>query len=265
MSERQKIHAVLKDTLKQIREAQLPQAASSLSYTTILSIIPLLAVSFSIFQAFGGLDKLYGILEPFILEHLAEGSSEQTIATLRTLIGNVRASTIGITGFVGLVFTSMAMRSSVERAVNQVWRTPISRKLFSRITSYWFFITLGPLSVSMVIGFLGSEGLGKIGWLPSAVGVFLGLFAGFFAFYKWVPHRHVHVAPASIAALMTTMVFLIARASYGIYTSRFVSYNKLYGSLAAIPILLVWIYICWLVVLGGAALSATIQRRFDLK
>src|SRR4051812_16785951 len=103
------LKAVTHDTLGEIRAAELPLVASSLAYTTILSIIPLIAVSFSVFKAFGGLDKLYAAVEPIVFENLAEGSDERTLNTLKDFVSNIHTGTLGISGFVGLVFTSMAM------------------------------------------------------------------------------------------------------------------------------------------------------------
>ena len=100
---------VFKDTLQNMKQAQLLQVASSLSYTTILSLIPLLAVSFAIFQAFGGLKTLNDTIEPFILSNLAEGVSDEVIAKIQGFINNAHASALGIGGLIGLIFTSMSM------------------------------------------------------------------------------------------------------------------------------------------------------------
>src|SRR5690349_12768440 len=100
---------IILDTGRHMKEAQLLLVASSLAYTTILSIIPALAVSFSIFQAFGGLEKVYGAIEPIIIQNLAEGTGEEAMQAIRKFIGNVHAGTVGVTGFIGLVFTTMSM------------------------------------------------------------------------------------------------------------------------------------------------------------
>lgn len=257
--------SVMIDTGKQIQEAQLPQAASSLAYTTILSIIPLLAMSFSIFQAFGGMEKLYGTIEPLIIENLAEGSSEEAIQAIRKFIGNIHAGTLGASGLVGLIITSMTMLASIEKAINRIWKTPMTRSLFQRISSYWLFITLGPLGMGVAIGAAtGSElSLAKI--LPSGAGLFIIVTFVFFSIYKWVPHRKVHWIPALTSAVLTALLWNLARLGYALYTKQVVTYNKIYGSLAAIPILLLWIYIIWLIVLSGAAFSAAFQKRFDFK
>src|SRR4051812_18566731 len=108
-------------TWREIQKAQLFMTASSLAYTTILSIIPLLALSFAVFQAFGGLSKLQSTIEPFIVSNLAEGASDEVVARIRDFIRNAHGSVLGVGGMIGLIFTSMSMLSSIENAINRVW------------------------------------------------------------------------------------------------------------------------------------------------
>lgn len=256
------LNCVTQDTWKQMNEAQLFLVASSLAYNTILSLIPLLAVSFAIFQAFGGLEKLYETVEPWILNNLASGSSEEAMQFLRKFVSNANAGAIGITGFVGLVATSMAMLSSIEKAINQVWRAEFRRPFFQRIVTYWFFITLGPLGIAVGLGALTSTSDASITrFLPSGSGTFLIGVAVLYAVYRYVPHRVVAWRPALVSAFVASVFLGIARWGYEIYTRKVVSYDKIYGSLGAVPILILWIYIIWLVVLTGAALCAALQKK----
>src|SRR5687768_455968 len=94
---------VWKDTWYHIREAQIPLVASSLAYTTILSVIPLLAVSFAIFKAFGGLEKLYAVIEPMVLEYLAESASREAMQAIQGFIGKIHAGKVGAGGLIGLI------------------------------------------------------------------------------------------------------------------------------------------------------------------
>jgi membrane protein len=245
----------------EIQRAQVFMAASSLAYTTILSFIPLLAVSFAIFQVFGGLHKAYDLIEPFILSNLAEGVSDQVTATLSQFIDNVHTKTVGVGGLIGLIFTSMSMLSSIERVINRIWNVPIRRGLFQRLASYWFFITLGPLALAVALGFAGTSNIevSKM-FFPGGTGIFLVTAAAFTWIYKLVPDTKVSFLYSTVAGLTTATCFSVARVVYQIYTSHFLSYNRIYGSLSAVPILLLWIYIVWLIVLGGAALGAALQR-----
>ena len=237
--------------------------ASSLAYTTILSIIPVLAVSFSIFHAFGGLEKLYGTIEPFIIENLAESASEDAMKAIRTFLSNIHAGAIGGVGFVGLIFTCMSLLFTIEKAINQVWKAPMKRTFFQRVSSYWLLITLGPLALAILVGFASSASLPMAHYLPNHVGVFVITAAIFSLTFKYVPHRPLQWMPAITAGAVTALGWNLARAGFAIYTKQVVSYSKIYGSLGAIPLLLLWIYICWVVVLAGAALSAALQGRLD--
>ncbi len=238
--------------------------ASSLAYTTILSVIPLLAVSLSVFQMFGGMERLYKTIEPLIIENLAQGTDDEAIAMIRTWIGNIHAGKLGTSGAIGLVVTSMSMLFSAEKAINRVWRTELNRSFFSRVSNYWLLITLGPLSTALIVGVATSKKFPLRSVLPNGTVAMVLLFLLFTSIHKWVPHRKVHWVPALSAGFITLLAFVGARIGYGIYTAKILTYSKIYGSLAAIPIVLVWIYLMWVILLTGAALAASFQRRFDL-
>lgn len=252
----------LQDTLKLVRETEIPVAASSLAYTTILSVIPLIAVSFSIFKAFGGLDNLYGTIEPFIFENLAEGSDEKTLDTIKSFVGNIHTTSLGVGGLVGLLVTSMTMLASVEKSINKIWKTPMNRGVFQRMTIYWFFITLGPLALAVAIGAATSLDIPLSKVLPSGTPFFFILVGLFYGMYRYIPHRRVYWRAALVSAFGTSFFWLIAKLVYGVYVKKVVTYDKIYGSLGAIPIFLVWIYVAWLVILTGAAFSASLQWHY---
>jgi membrane protein len=256
---------ILHDTSLQMKESQLLTVASSLAYTTILSVIPVLAVAFSIFQAFGGIEKLYQTLEPMILENLAQGTSEDVMVAIRRFLSNIHGGALGAGGLVGLIFTCMSMLLSIENAFNRIWKAPTSRPIFYRIASYWLFITLGPLALSIAVGIATSSSLPLTKFLPSGTGMFVIFALVFSLAYKYVPNRAVHWAPALISGALTALGWNLARLAYAMYTHKVVSYDKVYGSLGAIPILLLWVYIAWVIVLAGASLTAALQRRVDFK
>ncbi|OFZ19579.1 MAG: hypothetical protein A2X94_14120 [Bdellovibrionales bacterium GWB1_55_8] len=254
---------ILKDTGRQMHEANLLIVAGSLAYTTILSIVPLLAVSFAIFQAFGGLEKLYATVTPFVLENLSEGISDEAIVALRRFIDNAQANVIGAGGLIALIITTILMLSSAENAINQVWHTKVSRSWFQRFSAYWLFVTLGPVALAVVVGAATSTDVPLVSLLPSGTGIFAITIGLFYLVYKYVPHRPVRWQYALAAAIVAAIFWNLARIGYALYTTEVITYNKIYGSLGAVPILLLWIYIVWVIVLGGAAFSAALQKRFD--
>lgn len=257
------LEKTLRDTWAQIQGAQLFTVAASLAYTTILSIIPLLALSFAVFKVFGGMDQVYDKLQPFLLNNLAEGVSDDAISTLAQFINQTQAGTVGLLGFFALVVTSMSMLSSIEQSINRVWGVPNSRPLFLRFATYWMFITLGPLLLALIIGFASTSREIALHWVPGWVGIFLITTAGFFGLYRWVPNTKVYWGYAAIAALAAAILWNVAQAAYVIYVREVVSYDRIYGSLSAVPVLLLWIYIAWIITLAGAALGAALQRRIE--
>jgi membrane protein len=251
------LKTIFEDVLHQMKTSNILLVASSLAYTTILSLIPLLALSFSIFQAFGGLENLNEIIVPFILKNLTAGSSEEVVAILREFIFNTHSPAIGIWGFVGLIVTSMIMIASIDNAILQIWQIPMGRKIFQRISAYWLIITLGPL----IIG--ATAAITRV--FPLGMGFTVTMAVGFIGLYKWVPNTRVEWRYAIIAGVVVALLWNIARWGFVLYTQKVITYSKIYGSLGAIPIFLLWIYIAWLTILSGAALSAALQLRLEQK
>ncbi len=253
----------VRDTVHTVQQAQILLAASSLAYTSILSIIPLLAVSFSLFKAFGGLEKVYSTLEPVVLKNLAQGTNQETVAQLRQFISNIHAGRLGAGGLIALIVTCMSLLFSAEKTINRIWNAPMTRSLFQRASAYWLFITLGPLGLSVALGAGGTNGIPFTRWLPSGTGGILTGTLLLACIYKWVPHRKVHNAAAILPAFLISIALAAAQRGYQLYTSKVLTYNKIYGSLAAVPIILFWIYILWALVLFGAALSSAVHRRLE--
>jgi membrane protein len=252
---------VTHDLAVSFSENRLLIVSGSLSFTTILSIIPLLAVSFSIFHAFGGIEKFYGYVEPFILENLTEGAGEQAMQAIRLYVGKAQSGAIGIGGLIGLILTSMSLLSSIENAMNAIWKVKNTRSVFQRIAAYWLLITLGPLALAVVIGLAGSGSFPLSKLLPSGIETFLITICLFYVVYKWAPATWVRSAPAFAAASFVAVFWNLAGLGFAIYTKKVVSYDKLYGSLGAIPVFMLWIFIIWLIVLCGTALSVALQKR----
>ena len=198
-----------------------------------------------------------------ILENLAQGTSDEVMNRLKGFIDNVHGGTIGAGGFLGLIMTSMSMLISIENAFNRIWRVQNTRSWFQRITSYWFFITLGPLALSVGLGVATSSNLPISRFFPTGSGSFAVTALFLTLVYNLVPNTKVRWKFALISGFWTAALWHLTRVGYGFYVNRFAAYNRIYGSLAAIPIILFWIYLVWLLVLSGAALTAAMQRRLE--
>jgi membrane protein len=249
--------------LRQVQQSQLFTAASSLAYTSILSIIPAIAVSFAVFRAVGGASHLYETLEPFILSNLAQGTGSAVLDKLHEFIDNAHVKFIGIGGLVGLVFTTTTLFASVEQSINRIWETEGKRGFFLRYGLYALIIGIGPLALAVALGIATSKSIPMTRYLPSGSGAFgIGIFI-FFCIYKYVPNCKVRSRYALASALVASFFWSIARLGFTLYSTKAIAYGKIYGSLAAVPILLIWIYIVWIVVLLGAAFSAVLQKRHE--
>jgi membrane protein len=251
---------VLKDTARLIIRAQLFMAASSLAYTTILSVIPLLAVSFAVFQIFGGMTKIYGMIEPVVLSNLAGGVGTEVTQMLEKFIQNAHGKTLGFGGLIGLVVTSISMLSSIERAINRAWEVPIKRSWTRRISYYGLFITLGPFALAVAIGISTSKNFPIAKILPHGGGLFLVTACLLIFSYKTVPDTRVSNKHAVVAGLFTSVLLTILHLIYHYFTYKFLAFGRIYGSLSAIPIILLWVFVIWLITLIGAALTASMQR-----
>jgi membrane protein len=255
-----KLASIVKETIHQINRAQLMMAASSLAYTTILSIIPLLAVSFAVFQIFGGMEKFYSLVEPFILSNLAEGVNEQVTKLLEGFISNVHPTRLGIVGVTGLIFTGVSMLSSIEGAINRVWEVPLKRTWPHRLLAYCFFVVIGPIALAIILGFATSKDYPVSKLVPSSVATFF-IIAGVLSIaYQLIPDTRVSPKFSFLGGFITALALTVAHLIYHLYISKMISYHKIYGSLGAVPVLLLWVYILWLIVLIGSAFTASLQR-----
>lgn len=253
------------DTVKYIQKKQLPLIASSLSFTTILAIVPALAVSLAFFKALGGLDAFSKSAEPKLLTYFTGEIGQEIFNSIYELVSQIDAGALGTGGMIGLVITTILMLSTFEKVMNMVWDTSTSRTLYQRLSNYWLFITLGPLGLTFILGAVNSKEFGKFNVLPTGfLGIFLSVLV-FFLVYKLAPSRKVNFRPALISAVFTTVLSLVASKGFGFYIKNIVSYSKIYGSLGILPTFFLLIYVVWLVVLTGAALGATLQNRYDLK
>jgi membrane protein len=254
------LYDTLEETLRQVRRAQLFMVASSLAYTTILSVIPLIAVSFAVFQIFGGMENLYVTIQNFLISNLAEGMSDQAVTVLEKFIQNAHTKTVGISGLIGLGATSFIMLSSIEQAINRIWDVPIQRNWFWRISSYCLLITIGPLALAVALGIATSMNFPIANLFPNGTGIFAITTLFLTATYQLVPHTPVPLKYSFVSGLLAATIFSIAHVLYHLYISKIISYHRLYGRLSAVPILLLWVYILWLIILAGAAFTAALQK-----
>ena len=247
--------------------------AVSLSYTSLLALVPLIAISLSILSAFPAFESVQDRLITQALGFIAPHAGAEVQTYLDRFVANT--SNLTAFGIVWLAVTSIMLLSTIEAAFNAIWRVDAPRPLMMRLVAYWTTLTLGPLllaaglSLSTVIfaaenlsGLgLGSEFETGIGSLLASSGVvriipwFLAT-VGLTVLYLTLPHRRIEWRHALLGGLIAALLFEVLKAFFGLYLGQVHTFRSSYGSLSALPVFLIWMYLGWAVVLFGAAIAA---------
>ncbi len=235
------------------------QSATILSYTTLLSIVPLFAVCFSLIAAFPVVNDLRNDIQQFIFNNFIPASGEQMQVYFNEFIG--KASKLTGLGILGLVVTALLLMSTIDSAMNKIWGVKATRNRIYEFIVYWAVLTLGPLLIGLSLAvtsylfslpFLADEG-GAIS-KPTLLRMlpFISESLAFSFIYMVLPNRKVNILHAFSGAVVAATLFELAKKGFALFVTQFSSYQAIYGALASIPIFLIWIYVSWLVVLFGA-------------
>jgi membrane protein len=250
-----------------LRGEPITLRAAALTYLTLLSFIPLLAVVFSVLQAVVGTKALLDPLRDFILENLAVGARETFQQHVQTYVQRASNAAVGGFGFAFLLFSSVSLLANIEAAFNHIFRAPRPRPLALRVGIYWCLLTLGPLLLALSVS--GTALLPRmVGPLRPIVGYVLPLVVTCGAFMLlyvilpavWVPRR-----AAFVGALVAGSLWELAKVVYARVATMSVRKDAIYGSLSAIPTFMLWTYVSWIIVLFGARVAYVVwERRADL-
>lgn len=255
----QDISPFLRFLINKIREDRIGLNAAALSYLTILSLVPLLAVTVSIFSAFPVFEKLSIQIETFIFTNFVPAAGEQVQQALQQFVSN--ASRMTVVGLAFLIITAMLLVAVIDQTINEIWHTSRQRKFHRIFPVYWSVLTLGPLLIGA--GLMASSYLLTFteGAVPAPAQLqgslikilpYLTSATAFLLIYHLVPAHPVRLRHAFYGATAAAILFEVSKKVFALYIANFPAYQTIYGALAAVPILLVWIYISWIVVLLGA-------------
>jgi membrane protein len=259
-----KIARYIREVIKSMREADLNLLATSMAFTTVFSIVPLLAVSLSVFRFLGGFEKFMGKFEPWILEYLTPGTGKQLVLGIEKAIDRIHTGTLGTMGMVVLLLATTKLFWDMEKAIQRIWAIKKPRALYKRIFIYWTTLAVAPIAAAVFLGVMTSRQSALKVYIPAKGISFSLIFIALFLLYKLVPFCKVSWRPALICAFVSASLITVAQAIYSVITKNFFYYNKIYGSIASIPIFLLWIHIIWIIVLFGATLNAAVQKKDDL-
>lgn len=257
---------LLRFALKRLNEERLPQVAGSLTFTTVLAVVPLLTIALAVFTTFPLFTTFRHSLEAYFFRSLMPPTISQTILGYLNQFAT-QASRLSAVGAVALMGTAMAMMSMVDRTFNQIWRVRTPRPFLQRMLMYWSLITMGPLLLGFSISatsYLFTATSDVVGRLPMAGAAFYTLIsllltaAAFTLFYVVVPNRLVDWRDAAAGGALAAVAFELSKRLFAVFIAKFHTYTVVYGALAAVPIFLVWIYLGWLIILSGAVVAASL-------
>lgn len=252
--------------LRRLNEERLPEVAGSLTYTTVLALVPVLTIAFAIFTTFPLFTTFRDSLEAYLFQSLMPKGIANTILDYLTQF-SAKASKLSAFGAAFLIVTAIFMFGTVDRTLNRIWRVRETRPFLQRMVVYWAVMTVGPLllgasltAASELLPLIGTQGRHD-GLLPGVSALLLSLLLSTLAFallYQTVPNRQVDWREAAIGGLVAAIAFEITRRLFGFAINLGGGYRAIYGALAAIPIFLLWVYLFWLITLLGAVVAAAL-------
>lgn len=259
---RQTLRELLEFVLNRMEETQLNQVASSLTLTTVLSLVPLVAVVLVSFAVFPGFAERRAELEELLFSSLLpEVYSQQIISYVHAFTSHAQGLTIF--GLAGLGITALLLINTVDSTLNRIFHVRQMRPVMQRALIYWALLTLGPAVMAFSLTLtksLANFDVGVQGVLPGWGIMFLQLIVQSFmygALYVYVPNCKVKWSHAILGGLLASLVGIVIKWGFSYYLSTG-PLTTIYGSFVLIPVVLIWIYLTWLLVLSGAAVAATI-------
>lgn len=246
------------------REDRLGLTAGSLTFTTLISLVPLVTVALALFSAFPMFASFQDALQKYFLQSLVpDGIAKPVLNALTQFAG--KANRLGTAGLVLLVLTAIALMLTIDRTLNAIWRVRTPRPIAQRVLVYWAAITLGPLVLGVSLSatsYALSASRGLVGALPGGVSLLLGaiefvlLVGGVAGLFRYVPNTQVRWRHALAGGLFVAVGFDVAQRLLGWYLRSVPTYAVVYGAFATVPIFLVWLYLGWVIVLLGAVIAA---------
>lgn len=241
--------------------------ASALTYLTLLSLVPLLAVVYSVVDLVSGEESLRQTVQTYVNSQLGIGAGAAIASSLTDFTNKATVRALGAIGFAALLGSVLSLLWNIESAFNHIYSVRRPRGPVQRLLKYWSFLTLGPvlltasLYVTWKIGAMqelhhehNKAGHSEIIHVLAALSSVLITYAGLAFLYKVLPNARVRLRSALIAAFSAGTVWELAKFGFAVASTRMVQVHKIYGSLAVLPIVLTWIYISWGIALVGCRL-----------
>ncbi|MBL0711649.1 MAG: virulence factor BrkB family protein [Colwellia sp.] len=251
---------------KRVKQEQLQVVAGHLSYVSLMSLVPLMVVALSVATAFPIFADIHQSVEQFVFDNFVPAAGDVVQQYLFSFVDN--ASKMSAVAISFLFIVALLLISAIDKAFNNIWQVTKKRRMITSFSIYWMILTLGPIFVGssiaitsyivsyVTLGFDGRFGLSSLFFrlLP-----LLSSLAGFILLYMLVPNKPVPFKYALTGAFIAAIFFEFAKKGFAMYLTEFPSYQAIYGALAIVPILFLWVYLSWLIVLGGALITVSLQ------
>lgn len=256
--------ATLQTLRERFREDRLGLTAGSLTFTTLIALVPLVTVMLAVFTAFPIFGDFQLALEKYFLQALVPETIAKPVMRMLTQFAG-QANRLGSLGLLLLGATALALVLTIDRTLNRIWRVRRPRPIGQRVLVYWAALTLGPLALGVSLS-LTSYALslprGLVRALPGGMAAtlstlsFVLLTAVVGGLFKYVPHTPVRWRHALAGGLFVTLGLEAAKEGLAWYVQAVPTFSALYGAFATVPILLLWVYLVWVIVLLGAVIAA---------
>ncbi len=267
-------NVVVAALIHDVKRSEVIEFAYSMAYVSLLGLVPSIAAVFGLVDLFtpflGSNSGLIIEIRSFLIRHLAPTSGQLAANTISNLLDSLDFGNIGITGFVSLLITLVLLLANIEKAFNKIFEVEKHRNIITRFIHFWTFITLGTFVVCAGIGFFAGklmdlDYIDPQSWWITMIVYRFSFFLLVFLLYKVVPNTYVKSKSAASGALLTVILFAIASSVFKLYPVYFTSLKMIYGALVALPLLLIWLHIVWVIVLFGAIFSHRLEMGFYVK
>jgi membrane protein len=261
----QRWFSILFRALRHVRDRDVMLIVYGLSFVTLLSFVPFLIITLGLFKTTGFLKFLYPKIEALVVKNFSGVVSVEISRHLHSLLKRSYSGSWGFFNVTFLLFTTTRLAAFLEKAMNRIWNVKNPKNFLRRFATHWVVIMMVPLALAMNV--LARSFVNQ--WVKSPLILltlsFSLLAATLFALYKWLPNHQVRSTLAMGSGFLAAFSLLTVHRFFDYASNLMFNYSKFYGSLAVLPLFMIWISTVWLVILLGASICAGIQKALEHK
>ncbi len=249
--------------LKHVRDRDVLLIVNGLSFVTLLSFVPMIIIILGLFKTTGFLQFLYPKIEALIVKNFSGVVSVEISKHLKTLLKRSYSGSWGFLNIAFLIITTTRLAAFLEKAMNRIWNVRNPKNIFRRLFTHWIVIMMVPLALALNV--LTRTYLSQWVTNPFVLVMLSFLFLVFtlFSLYKWLPNYKVKNSLAGFCGVTAAGALVAVHHFFDYTNEKMFNYSKFYGSLAALPLFMIWISSMWMVILLGASIGAGIQKALE--